>query len=169
MELILVRHADAGDRDEFAKTGNPDSLRPLSPKGWKRGREAAMGVRSLAPACDVCVTSPLVRAHQTADIIVDIYGIGTAARVDALEPDAALDAFEAWLGEHQNTQTVIAVGHEPHLGHLATWLIADAEHSGVVFRKSGACLITFDSAPTRGRGRLSWLLGPRALRRLGTK
>ena len=163
MDLILFRHADAGDAEEFAKTGKPDDLRPLSDKGRKRGRDAAKGLRALVPECDLIVASPYARAEQTAQIVADVYKGTDREMTDTLEPDRPPSAFEDWLAQHSTVKVVIAVGHEPNMGNLATWLIAGSRQSAIEFKKSGACLITFDHRIANGSGQLQWLMGPREL------
>ena len=73
MRLVVVRHADAGDREAFAKTGKSDDLRPLSEKGRKQMKGASKGLRALVPGADLIVTSPLTRAVQTAKIVAVAY------------------------------------------------------------------------------------------------
>src|ERR1051325_10984520 len=73
MRLLLVRHADAGDAGEFARTGQPDSMRPLSEKGRRQIADAAEGLIELLPSANVIVSSPYVRAVQTAATLKDVY------------------------------------------------------------------------------------------------
>lgn len=163
MDLILLRHADAGDAEEFAKTGKSDHLRPLSPKGHERGRASAKGLRALIPECDLIATSPFTRAKETAEIVASVYKSVATEKTASLEPGESLSDFADWLRQRASAKVVIAVGHEPHLGSLATWLIAGARQSGVELKKSGACLITFDGPAAKGAGQLKWLMGPQEL------
>jgi phosphohistidine phosphatase len=56
MHLLVIRHGLAGDREEFAKTGRPDDERPLTPKGRRRMRRNARGLRTLVPGLDLLAT-----------------------------------------------------------------------------------------------------------------
>ena len=161
MKLVIVRHADAGDKEEFAKTGEPDELRPLSDKGRKQMTSAVEGLRTLVPKCDLIATSPYVRAVQTAEIVSDAYGVG-AEETATLEPGAAPDDFVHWL-RNRDADVVIIAGHEPDLGELTTWLMTGASESHVEFKKGGACLLEFDGQVKRGGGVLRWLMGPKEL------
>ncbi|HYV98733.1 MAG TPA: phosphoglycerate mutase family protein, partial [Gemmatimonadaceae bacterium] len=76
MQLCLFRHGDAGDRAEFAKTGQPDDLRPLSEDGREEVMLAAQGLHELLGSCDLLATSPLTRARQTAEIIAGAFSCG---------------------------------------------------------------------------------------------
>ena len=162
MKLALVRHADAGDADEFAQTGQPDALRPLSDKGREQMRASIDGLRKLVPKCRLIVSSPFTRAVQTAEFLVDAYKCELLI-TGALEPAAVPADFEAWLQESGGADVVIAVGHEPNLGMLATWLMTGSGASHVDFKKGGACLLAFDGAVEKGKGVLQWLMGPKDL------
>jgi phosphohistidine phosphatase len=166
MKLLVVRHGDAGDAEEFAKTGEPDHLRPLTSKGRKQIADAAEGLRVLVPSADLIVTSPYVRAVQTADIVKTAYGPIGEEVSNTFEPEVLPAACEQWLRDHANEVT-IAVGHEPHLSALVTWLMCGGEDARVEMKKGGACLLVFDGAPKRGEGVLRWLMGPKELRAVG--
>lgn len=163
MKLVIVRHADAGDAEAFAKTGKPDTLRPLSPKGRKQMKEAAEGLRSLVADCDVIATSPLTRAVQTAAIVAKSYEDATETTTDTLVPGTHPEEFERWLASQGSAEVVMAVGHEPHLGQLATWLMTGQIESRIEFRKGGACLLEFEDDVKHGEATLRWLMGPKEL------
>lgn len=163
MHLLIIRHADAGDSDEWARTGQPDSERPLSEKGRKQFKRAVNGLVRLVPSVNLVASSPYTRALQTAELLPD--GFASArATTDTLVPDASPDAFVRWVREQGSRELVAAVGHEPHLSTLATWLIAGLEESRIKLKKGGACLISFEKQPGRKAGTLLWLLGPGQLR-----
>jgi phosphohistidine phosphatase len=168
MKLLIVRHADAGDHVEFAKTGKPDDQRPLSKKGVDQMKSAVDGLKKLVPTADLVVTSPYVRAEQTAEIVRQAYGDDVPLEItDTLEPGRPPVAFETWLRDRGTQEVVVAVGHEPHLGMLATWLTAGTDDSAVDFKKGGACLIVFEKRLKRGSGVLRWLMGPAELKAIG--
>jgi phosphohistidine phosphatase len=169
MKLLVIRHAIAEDRDAFAATGLPDAQRPLTDDGRKRMRGAARGLRTLVPRIDVLATSPLVRAAQTAEIVAKAYGGMQARTVPELSPERRPDELLGWLRSHQLGDTVAVVGHEPHLGFLAGWLLTGRNDSFVDFKKGGAVLLQFDDPPSGGNAVLSWALTPRILRALGKK
>ena len=168
MKLLIVRHADAGDHEEFARTGKPDDQRPLSKKGVDQMKSAVEGLKQLVPAADLIVTSPFVRAAQTADIVREAYGDDVPLEItDTLEPLRPPVAFETWLREREARDVVVAVGHEPHLGRLATWFMTGTDDSAVNFKKGGACLIVFEKKVKRGSGVLRWSMGPAELKAIG--
>jgi phosphohistidine phosphatase len=164
--LVLVRHGIAEDRDAFAKTGDSDDQRPLTKQGRWKMEKTARGLRHVEPSLAVIATSPLVRAAQTAAIVAAEYRGVDVTTVRALAPDAPVDAFLNWLRRQRSAAAVAAVGHEPHLSTLATWLCTAVDCSAVEMKKGGACAVQFESTPAAGHGRLLWALSPALLRRL---
>jgi len=165
VELLVVRHAIAEDREVFAATGREDALRPLTAEGTRKMKRTARGLRTIIPGIDVLVSSPLTRAHETAEILRREYELDRVETARELEPATPLDEVASWLGR-LDKGVVAIVGHEPLLGHLVTYLITGSNHSGVELKKGGACLIEFDAKPEVARGRLIWAISPGILRDL---
>lgn len=166
MDLLIVRHADAGDRDDFAKSGKPDHLRPLSDKGRRQMERAAPAFPALVPEPDLLLSSPFTRALQTAEYLRDAYDAKLDIETtDALEPERAPAELVRVL-RGREPDTVIVVGHEPHLGILATWLIAGRTDTAVTLKKGAACLIRLDGTLAKGAGVLRWLMDAKMLRAL---
>jgi phosphohistidine phosphatase len=88
MDLLVVRHAIAEDREVFAKSGKDDSERPLTPAGRRKFKRAACGLHRLVRTIDLLATSELVRAVETGDVLQRTFGIGKAARLAELAPEA---------------------------------------------------------------------------------
>ena len=164
MEVCLVRHAIAVDH------GTPgyenDDLRPLTPDGIKRFRQAARGLASLVHP-QVIMTSPLLRARQTAEILMDTLGLAKLHFSDALasgdHPTLLRDVVDL------EARSVMLVGHEPHLSALLSYLVSgDAGTVSSLMKKGSAALLSTDGegevAP--GRCSLQWLLQPAVLRAL---
>jgi phosphohistidine phosphatase len=167
MQLLVIRHAAAGEREDWARTGKSDDLRPLTDEGRREMRDATAGLRKVVKQIAVLATSPLVRAVQTADIVAESYD---ARRVttEVLRPDASFDAFARWAREHRDADGAVAiVGHEPHLSELVSWLLAGSKDSFLDLKKGAACLLDIDGAPGPRTGTLRWALTPKHLRALG--
>ena len=165
MELLIVRHAIAEDREVFAATGRDDAQRPLTAEGIRKMKRTARGLHEVVPSIDLIISSPFTRANETAEILRREYDLERVETARELEPGTSLADVATWLG--QLDQAVVAiVGHEPQLGRLVTYLITDSERSGVELKKGGACLIEFDGKPRAGRGRLTWAIPPGILRDL---
>src|SRR4029079_3965273 len=116
MKLLVIRHAIAMDREEFADTGEKDDRRPLTNYGAKRMRKNAKGLRTLVDGIDRFATSPLTRAIETAEIVSGGFSIHQAELCAALVPGMALEEFEEWAREETDADVLAIVGHEPHLG-----------------------------------------------------
>jgi phosphohistidine phosphatase len=169
MRLLVIRHGLAGEREDWAaRSGKPDSERPMTGEGRRRMRRGARGLRRIVPDIDVLATSPLVRAVQTAEIVAAAYGGSLAIEtVDELSPERRPDELLGWLRAQLPGATVAVVGHEPHLGFLVGWLLTGRNDSFVAFKKGGAVLLDFDDPPVGGNAVLAWAIAPRQLRWLG--
>jgi phosphohistidine phosphatase len=166
MQLLVIRHAIAEDRDAFAVSGEDDSRRPLTTRGEEKMKEVAAGIRSLVESIDVLGSSPYVRAQQTARIVGDAYGDLPVKTVNALSPECNPSDVVHWLREQRSAHVVAIVGHEPDLGVLATWLMTRLRESRLELKKGGACLLEFSAAPAAGGATLLWALSPAQLRRM---
>lgn len=169
MELLVIRHGVAEDREAFAESGQDDSLRPLTKEGRLKMEHAAAGLRRAVSSLDAIATSPFKRAEQTAKIVARAYGHAELEQLDTLTPDGTQRAFMTWLRARSAGDRVAIVGHDPHLPTLVSWLVTGEAIDGRFrLRKGGACLLEFDGQPRAGKAILLWSLTPSLLRRLGT-
>jgi phosphohistidine phosphatase len=164
-ELVIVRHALAFDRDS---TRWPDDrLRPLSPQGKKKFRQAASGLARWYPHVDLLLTSPLVRALQTAKILADVAGWPKAAERGELDPATDPQTTLASLRQPRVSRLAL-VGHEPHLSNLIALCVAKPTSTVCIEMKKGAAaVIRFDGPLRVGHGTLIALVPARVLRRMG--
>ena len=114
------------------------------------------------------LTSPLVRARQTATILTEFGGWPKAVDCDALVPDETPDAVFAALDNHKE-KTVAIVGHQPSLGRFLAACLPAQVRGGVnpeafALKKMGAALVSFSGTPRAGTGVLHWFVPPRILR-----
>jgi phosphohistidine phosphatase len=164
MKLLLIRHAIAEEREDYASTGKHDGERPLTAFGRRRMLTNARGLRRIAPTIDIVVSSPYARARETARIVAETLGVKSNAVTETLTPERPPKDFLAWLAGQSPETVIAAVGHEPHLGRFLQWAIAQQAESRAVFKKGGACLIEFETAVKAGTGVLHWLVTPAQLR-----
>jgi len=168
MRVYLLRHGPAGSRD--ASRWPDDSVRPLSPKGRERTEQAVHGLARLETEPTLILTSPLVRAEQTAKLLRSAYPKPVQIeKLDALAPGGSYRAVIQRLGEASANDAIILVGHEPDLGKLAGVLVFGAPASSLPLKKAGACSIMFNAEVRAGAGHLHWFITPRVLRRLARK
>jgi phosphohistidine phosphatase len=147
--MVLLRHGTAVDR---GVGGLDDAERPLVPKGEREARNAGRALRALKFRADAVITSPLVRARQTAQIAAAELGV-PSTEDDALAPGFDRKALELLVTRHAGERLVL-VGHDPDLSGL----IRDLAGAHVALAKGGAARIDLPG------GELRWLLRPRALR-----
>jgi len=166
MKLILIRHGIAEDKDDFARTGKSDDLRPLTAEGVARMNEIARGLAQTVSRISVIASSPLVRARQTADTVEEQFPAAQREVIAAMAPDERYDAFLDWLRTKETARCIAAVGHEPHISGLATWLLTGGNEPVLEMKKGSALLIEFDSEVRAGAGQLRWFLTPAQLRKL---
>lgn len=180
LDLLIVRHGPAGDRDEWAKTGQDDDERPLTPDGMRQMRRAARGLQQLVKSVDAIGTSPLVRARETAAILATVYDvvpeesqvIGDGDRHGILRWVRGTAARVAKKRRGKEKRVTIAiVGHEPDLSASAAWLLTgrgpDSEgESWMELKKGGAIFLSFGGRPKPRTARLRWLLTRTQLERV---
>jgi len=166
VEFLLLRHGIAEERCPERVDGE----RALTAVGRSRTRAVAERLVQLGLGCDQLVTSPLVRARQTAEIALAaglLVEGSPSVRVDAAlvpggDPLPLVAEFQRAAPAHTRLQRLALVGHEPDLGALAAQLIG-APEGAIVLKKAGIALLLLGP----GRGRLKLLMAPRQL--LGTQ
>lgn len=167
VHLYLMRHGIAEDLGAGGVTRDRD--RRLTPKGARRVHGVAEGLRELEIEPELILSSPLVRARETARIVAEVLGIERRLEYSphlAIPPDSPrllqqLNALKPVPG------SVLLVGHEPHLGELATWLVTGRDTPGIAFRKAGVCCLEVGHLQAGRCATLAWMLPPRILTRLG--
>ena len=113
--LYLLRHGEADHPD---REWNDDSKRPLTAEGRQKMEAEARGMKALRIAIDEIITSPYVRARQTADVVAEAYRlIDRMTESEHLEPGASLSDLRKSLAGVKG-ESVLVVGHSPDLGHL---------------------------------------------------
>lgn len=166
MELLIVRHAIAFPRD--AKRWPDDAKRTLTMEGMKRARRAAAGLKRMAKRPALVLTSPLVRARDTATIYAQAARWPEAVECTALSPGGSPEeVLEALRNHAAKAECVAVVGHQPHLGRLlALSLRGDARGEAFELKKSAVACVHFDGSPSARHGVLMALYPPRALREI---
>ena len=158
MKIIFVRHAAAIDRDADIA----DDRRYLTPKGRVFFRETARTMIKKGVEPDLILTSPLLRAVQTADILAESLAYnGPLAAVDELEPGFDLSRLKKVLGDYQQSSELVIVGHEPDLSSIVCDLLGLPD--GFNFKKGSAIRLNVEPADLRGGAVFKWLAVGREL------
>lgn len=165
MFLTILRHGIAIDHTD--PDCPPDPERRLTQVGMRRTRAAATGLRAVGVAPDLVLTSPFVRARQTAEIAADVLGYpkGRIETRDELVPFGNAHKLLRSLADASHTD-VLCVGHNPNLADLFAVALGEPDRHLAGLKKAGAARFEIEE-PGRIPGRLLWLLEPRMLRRLG--
>ncbi len=156
LELYLLRHADAGDSTLW---DGPDEARPLSAKGHRQAERLGAFLVKLGLSVDAVITSPLIRARETADIVAAALGL-PVTEDDRLAFGAGLEDVQAVAADHHGARRLLLVGHDPDFSGLVTGLTgADAPmKKGALARLDVVTGIVPDGAVLR------WLVPPDLLK-----
>ncbi len=170
MELYFLRHAIAAQRGDGKY--KDDSLRPLTDEGLEKMHRAGLGMQALGLKFDAILSSPYLRARQTAEIVAQVYKIKNKKIyfTDNLLPPASIKDLLREIGDRalfskiknralSPIKTVLLVGHEPHLSEMISSLLKSDKPLNIDFKKGGLCNLSISA----GTATLNWLLTPTQL------
>jgi phosphohistidine phosphatase len=165
MQLYIVRHGIAIDREDPKSPADPE--RYLTPEGIEKTEQVARGVAALGATPDLLISSPYVRAMQTAEIFAAAleYPKQKIRRSDLLLPGAEASLFYRELAKDKQAAAVFCFGHAPHLDDLVATGLGSKNHL-TALKKAGVALLELKrvSPPS---GQLVWLAVPKLLRKAG--
>jgi phosphohistidine phosphatase len=154
MELYLFRHGIAED----AKPGGPDANRALTDEGRKKVAEVAKAARRAGVAPSLIVSSPYVRAVETARIAAEVFEYqGDVVRTEALVPHGKPEKVWAELRDYREEAAILLAGHEPLLSHLVSYLLASPALR-VEMKKAAMVRIDVESFGAMPHGTLRWMV-----------
>lgn len=156
MELYFLRHGIAAD---VGPAGQGDAGRALTKDGIAKMQAGARGMRRLGLRLDALLSSPLVRAHETAAIVARELGLELQL-AEKLAPGCDLLELFALLGEYRGADRVMVVGHEPDFSSMIGALTGGSQ---VLMKKGGLARVDIERLE-QNIGTLTWLLPPRVLR-----
>ncbi len=167
MKLYILRHAIAEDRDEILYPD--DSLRHLTEKGEKKMVKIAEHLKDMGLQIDLILTSPYVRAYETARIVAKTFGIKKKQLVlsDHLTPSGFAKDLIAEINENYQVENLMLVGHEPYLSDLVAMLVAGDPSMSITMKKGGLCCLSIDNLLYDKCATLEWLMMPAQLTRMG--
>ena len=165
MQLYIVRHGIAIDREDPKCPAEAE--RYLTEEGVEKTRQVARGVAALGVTGDLLITSPYVRAVQTAEIFAEAldYAKQKIRRNEMLLPGSEPTLLFRELAREKQASSILVFGHAPHLDGLIATALGSKKHL-TSLKKAGVALIELKriSPPI---GVLTWLATPKMLRRAG--
>ena len=163
MEMYVVRHGIAIDRED--PKCPPDPERYLTEEGIEKTKRVAASVAALSATPDLLLSSPYVRAMQTAEIFAAVldYSKQKIRRTDLLLPGAEPSLFFRELAKDKQTSTLFVFGHAPHLDDIIAAALGSKHHI-TSLKKAGVALIELKRV-SPPNGQLVWLAPPKLFRR----
>ncbi|HLO15223.1 MAG TPA: phosphohistidine phosphatase SixA [Anaerolineales bacterium] len=160
-----------GEVAEGTSNYESDSERPLTDKGRKKMRQIARGPRHLGVEFDLILSSPYVRARETAQILADVLKVKKKfAFSEILTPMADPQLLIPEINEKYSMDSIALVGHEPHLSGFIGLLTTEDTMLSVTLKKGGVCYLSADDLHHGDhRATLEWLLTPGILMEIGDK
>ena len=163
MSLFILRHGIATELNphKFAR----DSERPLTPKGKRKLWESAEAMEAMELAFDLIVSSPYLRARQTAEIIAEAFnGRKEVLLSEHLTPGGSHKALVAWLNDLKPLPNdVLLVGHEPYLSEFISLLISGGTGCSIALKKGGLCKLSAETLEAGRCAMLEWLVTPKQM------
>lgn len=164
MNLYILRHAIAEDRSPTV----PESQRRLTPDGARKMHKAAKGIKALGLEFDLILTSPYLRAKETAEIVAKTLDCEKNLMVS---PTLAADGnpkelIEEIRRKYHKEKDILLVGHEPYLSNLVSLLLSGQTNLSITLKKGGLCALSVGSLHYGRCATLEWLLTPGQMRSL---
>lgn len=165
MELYIVRHGIAVDREDPKCPADPERF--LTEDGIEKSRQVAKGVAEVASIPDLILTSPYLRAVQTAELFAERleYAKQKIQRSELLLPGAEPLQLFRELAKDKDLSSVFVFGHAPHLDDLIATAIGTKHHISSL-KKAGVALVELKRLVPPS-GELVWLATPKLLRKAG--
>ncbi len=162
MKIYLIRHGIAEELD--GPGVEVDSQRTLTAQGRDKINKIARALKTLDIKPDLILSSPYVRAEQTAAILAKEFDIKEKLKFsDLLFPDGKAEAIISEIAENYMTDELVIVGHEPCLSSLISTLTAGHPDLAVNIKKGGVCCLLVNDFRTEPRATLEWLVTPKNL------
>ena len=163
--MYIVRHAIAAPH---GTPGMRDDDRPLTEEGIEKMRQAAAGWRRLDYTPGIILSSPLIRARQTAEILREIFGNRIDLKImPALAPSGIRrEVYQSIASYEKKVESLMLVGHQPSLGEIAGEIIGGTPGCRIEIKKGGGCAIELARMGDPPEGSLISLVPPAILRRI---
>lgn len=161
LKLYVIRHGIAG---KSLDNELQDEARSLTKKGRDKIKEIAKGMKELAVEFDLVITSPLLRAKESAEIINDYCGSDHPLIVsDLLRPGSSYEELIKFLNSLKDNENIAIIGHEPFLSGFSSYCLSKSKNPFLTIKKGGALILEMEGAIKPGQCKLSWLMDSKQL------
>ena len=165
MDIYILRHGKAEERSQNITS---DSKRRLTEVGKKELEYIGKAIKNLDIEFDLVVSSPLVRAKQTADIILKHVKIKKKSILvwDELKPEISVETTLKKLSRINSSSSILLIGHEPHLSNLISNIISNSDNVDISLKKGGFAHIKGLPEKSGVYGSLRSVMTPKQLKKL---
>ena len=164
MELYILRH---GKAEPYGNRYPSDSVRPLTSRGKRRTKRSAKGMKAANVNVDLIVSSPLLRARQTAEIVHE--GLGIAEPIEFSDTLAAgnVGGILSAIDARSSLSGLMLVGHEPTLSELISTMASGSHHTAFNLKPGGMCKLDVTGIHYGQRATIEWFVTPKQLVAMG--
>jgi phosphohistidine phosphatase len=159
MEIYFLRHANAGNPKINREK---DEKRPLDEMGIEQSHVMGRALASLGVKPEVILSSPLVRARETASIVAE--EIGHREKIvldDAMRPDADYADFQQLLARYKSPNTIMVVGHNPSETEFLNRLVTGKTSEAIELKKGAIARVDYEPGKPPV---LKWTMPPKVVR-----
>ena len=164
MDLYILRH---GKAEPYGQGFSSDHLRPLTSKGRKRTKRSVNGMKAADVNVDLIVSSPILRARQTAEIVHK--GLDLAEPIefsDTLASGSGREIMSA-VQAYTSYNCVMLVGHEPALSELISTMASGTYHTALNLKPGGLCKLNVTAVRPGQCASIEWFVTPKQLVAMG--
>ena len=164
MDLYILRH---GKAEPYGHRFPSDSIRPLSKKGLKRTKLSAKGMKATNVDVDLIVSSPLLRARQTAEIVHEGLGIDEPIQFSGTLASGDIRLILSAIQAHSSLSGLMLVGHEPTLSELISTVASGSYHTAFNLKPGGMCKLNVSTVRFGQCATIEWFVTPKQLVAMG--
>lgn len=162
--VLVIRHGEAEEPAHALIAGRSDAQRELTKDGRRKMRTGAQGLGQVIEHIDHLISSPLVRAVQTADLLAEVFPDARRQQHAGLAPGFQQAALMGWIARHKGTLAL--VGHEPDLSQWIGYMVTGEPRGLVLMKKGACCCLEMPDSPLPGEAHIVWHMPLKLLRGL---
>lgn len=157
VNLYILRH---GEAESIGSKYPSDAARPLTPVGRERVEQSTSGMMTAGVSVGKIVSSPLLRARQTAEIVHKGLEVTTDLEFSDALATGDIGRIVNTVRAHASSENVMLVGHEPTFSRLISVLASGVPDTVFDLQPGGLCKLTLESLDVGQCAAISWLLTP---------